>query len=79
LKATLPELTFKDRPWGGRSSSVLGCRLSIYELTASCSLLTADAPLSSYPTLALSTQRVSHRVDDALTELARESATSEAA
>jgi hypothetical protein len=70
LYATLPELSFQN---DGGSASMLGCRLSIYELTASRTLLTVDVRLMPYPTLALLVPRVKKRMREALARLAPDS------
>jgi hypothetical protein len=76
LHATLPELSFQN---DDASASMLGCRLSIYELTASRTLLTADIRLMPYPALALLIPRVAKRVGDAVMRLTPEPAAIQAA
>jgi hypothetical protein len=64
LEATLPELSFAALP--GDVPALLGCRLTLFELTGSCTLLTADNPLRKYPLLASSVPRIADRVSRAL-------------
>jgi len=64
LEATLPELSFAALP--GDAAALLGCRLTLFELTGSCTLLTAENPLTKYPLLASIVPRVADRVSRAL-------------
>jgi hypothetical protein len=75
LNASLPELSFP----GDAQSAVLGCRLSIFALTPTCTLLAAETPLTRYPALAVLIPRVERRIHNTLAHLTRESATSAAA
>jgi hypothetical protein len=68
--ATLPELSFPIPATQSSEPSMLGCRFSIFELTASQTLLTVDVRLTSYPSLALLIPRVKSRMHEALTRLA---------
>jgi hypothetical protein len=71
LYATLPEFSFRTDD-GGRSASMFGCRLSVYQLTASRTLLTVDIRLMPYPALALLVPRVTKRMREALARLTPE-------
>jgi hypothetical protein len=66
LEASLPELTF--RPPGSCSTApgLLGCRVTLFELTGSCTLVTAENPLGRYPLLASLVPRMTERVGAAL-------------
>ena len=77
LHATLPELSFQASDAG--SASVFGCRLSIYQLTASRTLLTVDIRLLPYPALTLLIPRVAKRMHEALARLTPDTSVVEAA
>jgi hypothetical protein len=65
LEATLPELRFV--PSGcGRLPAILACRITLFELTGTCTLVTASSPLQRYPTLASLMPRLSERLGGAL-------------
>jgi hypothetical protein len=67
LHATLPELSFHIDDAG--RASMFGCRLSIYQLTVSRTLLTVDIRLLPYPSLSLLIPRVTSRMREALDRL----------
>lgn len=66
VEAALPELNFV--PCGCRPGlpTILGCRISLFELTGSCTLVTASNPLTRYPLLASLVPRLSDRIGGAL-------------
>jgi hypothetical protein len=65
LEATLPELRFV--PTGcGRLPTILACRITLFEVTNTCTLVTASSPLQRYPTLASLMPRLSDRLGGAL-------------
>jgi hypothetical protein len=65
LEATLPELRFV--PSGcGPLPAILACRITLFELTGTCTLVTASSPLQRYPTLASLMPRLSERLGGAL-------------
>jgi len=65
LGATLPELRFV--PSGcGHLPAILACRITLFELTGTCTLVTASSPLQRYPTLASLMPRLSERLGGAL-------------
>jgi hypothetical protein len=64
LEATLPELAFRGFP--ADTPALLVCRLSLFELTGSCTLLTAENPVTRYPLLASMAPRLADRVSSAL-------------
>ena len=65
LEATLPELRFV--PSGcGHLPAILACRITLFELTGTCTLVTASSPLQRYPTLASLMPRLSERLGGAL-------------
>jgi hypothetical protein len=66
LEASLPELSFRPPDACAPRSALLGCRLSLFELTGSCTLITAENPLGRYPFLASLVPRLNERVSDAL-------------
>jgi hypothetical protein len=65
LDAVLPDLSSDTRGSGPISSTQCGCRLSLVELTGSCTLVTAERPLAPHPLLA-PLPRVAERVVNAL-------------
>jgi hypothetical protein len=65
LEATLPELRFVSSGCG-RLPAILACRITLFELTRTCTLVTASSPLQRFPTLASLMPRVSERLDGAL-------------
>jgi hypothetical protein len=70
LEATLPEQICQGaRVPGG--PPVLACRLSLFELTGSCTLVTAENPLVRYPLLSSLAPRVADRIGDALRDVIR--------
>jgi hypothetical protein len=66
LEATLPELSFVPCGYGGGLPAILGCRISLFELTRTCTLVTASNPLARYPMLASLVPRLSERLGGAL-------------
>jgi len=66
LEATLPELLFVRSSCWPESQPILGCRISIYEVTGSCSFVTTSNPLARYPLLASLVPRLSERTRSAL-------------
>jgi hypothetical protein len=78
LEATLPELRFV--PSGcGHLPAILACRITLFELTGSCTLVTASSPLQRYPTLASLMPRLSERLGGALHTVVSRGAELEAA
>lgn len=66
LEASLPGFGFR-LPNGRLSrSSFLACRLSLFELTKCCTLLTAENPLAQYPALQALLPRVTTQIEHAL-------------
>ena len=65
LEASLPELRFRA---GGCTtpSALLACRVSLFELPGSCTMVSVEQPLSPYPLLAALVPRLAERVGDAL-------------
>jgi hypothetical protein len=61
LDAVLPELTFREAA-SSEPPAVLGCRISIFELTTACTLVTIERPVVRYPMLAALVPRVTERV-----------------
>lgn len=66
LEVTLPELGFVPCRRMGGLPLLLGCRIALFELTGSCTLVTASSPLTRYPLLASLVPRLSDRVGSAL-------------
>jgi hypothetical protein len=74
IEASLPELCFGESPQVPHASSkctLLGCHVSLYELTGSCTLVTAENALLRYPLLESLVPRVTRRIASALRELSR--------
>jgi hypothetical protein len=65
LEAELPELNFRGVP-SASGERLLACRLSLYELTDACTLVTAENPLVRYPLLSSLAPRVGDRIGHAL-------------
>ena len=65
FEATLPELCFV-RTVCREPRPILGCRISVYEVTASCTFVTTSNPLARYPLLAALVPRLSERTRSAL-------------
>jgi hypothetical protein len=79
LEATLPELKFlPSRPSEG-VPTLLGCQISIFELAGSCTMITASSHLGRYPLLAALVPRLDDRVHGALSRVACQGSTLEAA
>ena len=82
IEATLPELCFAGSRTVADASancSLLGCRISLYELTGACTLVTAENALLRYPLLESLVPRVTRRIASALRELSRVASPSAAA
>jgi hypothetical protein len=62
LDVTLPELTFAVE----NNAALLGCRISMFELTSYSTLVTANSPLEFYPMLSSLMPRISLRVNSVL-------------
>jgi hypothetical protein len=79
LDATLPELGFVPCKCIGGLPAILGCRIALFELTGTCTLVTASSPLARYPRLASLVPRLSDRAGNALRQVAARGASLEAA
>jgi len=79
LEATLPELGFVPCRCLGGLPAILGCHIALFELTGTCTLVTASSPLGRYPLLASLVPRLSDRAGHALRQVARQGASLEAA
>ena len=79
LEATLPELGFVPCRCMGGLPAILGCHVALFELTGTCTLVTASSPLARYPLLASLVPRLSDRAGHALRQVARQGASLEAA
>jgi hypothetical protein len=79
LEATLPELSFVRAACRRDLPLILGCRISVYEVTGSCTFVTASNPLTRYPLLASLVPRLSERTRAALGLVALHGAGLEAA
>jgi hypothetical protein len=79
LEATLPELGVVPCRCMGGLPAILGCRVALFELTRSCTLVTASSPLTRYPLLASLVPRLSDRVSRALRQVAGQRSGVEAA
>jgi hypothetical protein len=62
LDAVLPELDFRPQD-ASAPPAALGCRVSVFELTASCTLVTLERPIVPYPMLSTLVPRVSERLE----------------
>ena len=79
LEATLPELCFIRTTCRRDFPPILGCRISVYEVTGSCTFVTTSNPLTRYPLLASLVPRLSERTRNALGLVAMHGAGLEAA
>lgn len=79
LEVTLPELGFVPCRRLGGLPALLGCRIALFELTGTCTIITASSPLARYPLLAALVPRLSDRVGSALRQAAGQGANLEAA
>ena len=79
LEATLPELCFIRAACRREFPPILGCRISVYEVTGSCTFVTTSNPLTRYPLLASLVPRLSERTRAALGLVALHGAGLEAA
>jgi hypothetical protein len=79
LEARLPELSFVASACRREATPILGCRISVYEVTASCTFVTTSNPLARYPLLASLVPRLSERTRNALGLVAMHGAQSTAA
>lgn len=70
LDVTLPELTFA----ADLSAALLGCRISMFELSPNSTLVTANSPLASYSMLLSLMPRMLFRVRNVLHLLVGEAA-----
>lgn len=70
LDAALPELMFRSKVTCD-SPAVFACRVSVFELTDSCTLITAESPVVQYPALATLVPRLSERVGHVMRALLR--------
>jgi hypothetical protein len=68
LEASLLDLRIPPAPAGEEH---LGCRLSVYELTGSCTLLTAEDPAARHPLAASLEPRLIERIGNALRQITR--------
>jgi len=66
LEARLPELSFLASSCRPEATPILGCRISVYEVTGSCTFVTTSNPLARYPLLASLVPRLSERTRTAL-------------
>ena len=69
LDVTLPELTFSGT--AAFSPTVLGCRISMVELTSRSTVVSAKSPLVRYPVLSSLMPRIRSRVNSVLKTLVR--------
>ena len=79
LEARLPELGFAASERRLEAAPILGCRISVYEVTGSCTFVTTSNPLARYPLLASLVPRLSARTQTALGLVALHGAHSAAA
>jgi len=79
LEASLPELSFVPCRRAAGLPAILGWRISLFELTGACTLVTASHPLTRYPLLASLVPRLSDRIDGALRLVIRRGSGLEAA
>jgi hypothetical protein len=66
LEATLPELSFARAACRREFPPILGCRISVFEVTGSCTFVTTSNPLARYPLLGSLVPRLSERTRAAL-------------
>jgi hypothetical protein len=66
IDASLPELAFVPVDDTDRLAAVLGCRISLFELTATCTMVTVSNPLTRYPLLSSLVPRLTERLSGAL-------------
>ena len=79
LEATLPELCFVRSRCRQEPPPILGCRISVYEVTGSCTFVTTSNPLTRYPLLESLVPRLSERTRCALGLVALQGSALEAA
>ena len=79
LVATLPELSCAPGPCLGGLPAILSCRISVFELTTTCTLVTVTNPMARYPMLASLVPRLTDRLAGALGLVAGRGAGLEAA
>jgi hypothetical protein len=79
LEATLPELRFVPSRRREGVPALLGCQISIFELAGSCTMVSASSHLGRYPLLASLVPRLDDRANAALTQVACQGSTREAA
>jgi hypothetical protein len=68
VDAALPELVFGSKS-APEPPALLGCRVSLFELTASCTLVTVERPIGRYPVLTTLVPRVAERIERAIRTL----------
>jgi hypothetical protein len=66
LDVVLPELTCCATTLHADDNVLVGCRLALFELTGSCTLLTAENPMMRFPVLADLVSKVNERIGCAL-------------
>ena len=66
LDVTLPDLASSCAALHVDDNAVVGCRLALFELTDSCTLLTAENPTRRYAVLSGLASKVDDRVERAL-------------
>jgi hypothetical protein len=69
LDAGLPELNFCRATPGPQA--LLRCRVSMFELAGSCTLVTIEEPVAHYPLLAGLVPRIAERIGHAMDRLRR--------
>ena len=79
LEATLSELNFRRSLSPRSSRAFLGCRLSVFELAGSCTLITVEQPFRQYPLLACLVPRLTERMNAALDTIMRRGTAEKAA
>jgi hypothetical protein len=62
LDAVLPEFAFHTGR-AGEATGGFGCRVSVFELTMSCTLVTVETPMARYPVLSALLPRVADRIE----------------
>jgi hypothetical protein len=79
LEATLPELKFVPSRRSEGAPALLGCQISIFELAGKCTMITASSQLGRYPLLESLVPRLDDRLTAALTQVACQRSSLEAA
>jgi hypothetical protein len=70
LEALLPEFALRT-PVVGETTSECGCRVSIFELTVSCTLVTVEPPVAAHTASSALLPRVADRIERFAGALAR--------